>query len=385
MSKILLTNATVVLPDEVRNGLSVLIEDGIIASLDPATTAGAATIDLAGLLLLPGLVDLHCDALEKEVEPRAKVYFPLDLACAEADKRNAAAGITTAFHAISFSDNENGVRNNAMAADIVREIHRWQQHALVENLVHARYEITDEGAVPFIETLLHEGLVHLLSFMDHSPGQGQYRDLAAFKSYLADNYRMSDVEMEAHLDQKLASARTAMDRVGRLATAARRGGISIASHDDDTVEKVRIAAGLGATISEFPINLVAARAAKVCGLFTLFGAPNIVRGKSQSGAVRALDAVLAGAADAICGDYSPAAMLPALLKLPSQAGIGPHEAVALGTRNPARAAGLADRGEIVPGKRADLVAVSTQQGSPQCRQVWCNGSQVFLAHPRGGR
>jgi alpha-D-ribose 1-methylphosphonate 5-triphosphate diphosphatase len=165
-----------------------------------------------------------------------------------------------------------------------------------------------------------------------------------------------------------------------VAAVARRLGVSIASHDDDTPEKVDAVAALGAVISEFPINLETARAAPAKGLATLYGAPNVLRGKSQSGSMRALDAVLEGVADCLCGDYSPAALLPSVLRLPELAGIKLLEAIALVTRNPAQAAGLHDRGEIAIGRRADLIAVKTLGGLPQAERVWVRGVPALSAH-----
>ena len=171
-----------------------------------------------------------------------------------------------------------------------------------------------------------------------------------------------------------------MGRMQALADVARQYGVAIASHDDDTPEKVEMIAALGAAISEFPINLETAVAARSRGLATLFGAPNVLRGKSQSGSMRALDAVLEGVADCLCGDYSPAALLPSMMKLPELAGIGLHEAIALVTCNPARAAGLVDRGEIAVGKRADLIAIRSLGGLPQTERVWVHGVPVMSAH-----
>jgi alpha-D-ribose 1-methylphosphonate 5-triphosphate diphosphatase len=158
----------------------------------------------------------------------------------------------------------------------------------------------------------------------------------------------------------------------------------LASHDDDRPEKVAVVKALGVSISEFPINLQTAQAAQAAGLATLYGAPNIVRGQSQSGSMRALDAVMAGVADCLCGDYSPAALLPAVLQLPAMAGIALHEAVALVTRNPARAVGLNDRGVIAAGRRADLLAVRYLGGLPQAARVWSSGVAVMsLAFDHG--
>ena len=379
MSRLLLTHARVVFANEVRDDVAVLIDNGIIAAIDPQAVGNTRALDLSGHLLVPGLIDLHCDALEKEVEPRPGVHFPLDFACAQADKRNAVAGITTVFHALSFANHELGVRNNAFAAEIARAVHAWQAHALVDNRVHVRYEVTDETAPPLLTELLQQRHASLLSFMDHSPGQGQFQEVAAYRAYLASTYKTSDAEFETLLADKQAAAAGTMGRMNTLAALARQQGISIASHDDDSIEKAGALASLGAVISEFPTNLATAQAARAQGMATLFGAPNILRGKSQSGNMRALDAVLEGVADCLCGDYSAAALLPSVLRLPELAGIGLANAIALVTRNPARAARLTDRGEIAVGKRADLVAVKHLGGLPQADRVWVAGVAALSA------
>ncbi len=380
MKSLLLTHARVVLANEVHDDMAVLIEGERIAAIDPANSAGAVEIDLSGRVLMPGMIDLHCDAMEKEVEPRPGVHFPLAFACAQADKRNAAAGITTVFHALSFANHELGVRNNAFAADIARAVGDWQPHALIDNRVHARYEVTDDTAPPVLGDLLEHGHAHLISFMDHSPGQGQFRDVEAYRAYLSRTYKTDEAALDELLQRKAEAARGVMGRMQALAALAREHGVAIASHDDDSPEKVRTVQRLGAVISEFPVNLETARAARAQGLATLFGAPNILRGKSQSGNMRALDAVLAGVADCLCGDYSPAALLPSVLQLPDLAGISMARAVALVTRNPARAAGLTDRGEIAVGQRADLVAVRFMGGLPQAERVWSGGRAALSAH-----
>ncbi len=378
--KTLLTGARVALANETRDKLDVLIEDGVIAALDPESSGNARVIDLVGRLLMPGMIDLHCDALEKEVEPRPNVHFPLDFACAQADKRNAAAGITTVYHALSFANHELGVRNNAFAAEIARAVHAWQAHALIDNRVHVRYEVTDETAPTVLRTLIENGDTHLMSFMDHSPGQGQFRDVEAYRAYLARTYKTDDAALDDILARKAEAAWGAMARMEALAALARARGVALASHDDDSPAKVDTVAALGAAISEFPVNVETARAARAKGLATLFGAPNVLRGKSQSGNMRALDAVLEGVADCLCGDYSPAALLPSVLKLPELADIPLHTAIAFVTANPARAAGLADRGEIAAGRRADLVAVKWLGGLPQAERVWSGGKPALSAH-----
>lgn len=380
MKRTLLIHAQVVLPTEVRDDIAVLIEDGHIAALDPNGTKDAKIIDISGRILIPGMIDLHCDALEKEIEPRPNVHFPLDFSCAQADKRNAVAGITTVFHALSFANHELGVRNNAFAAEITRAVRTWRPHALIDNRVHARYEVTDDTAPAVLSELIEKGDAHLISFMDHSPGQGQFRDVEAYRDYLARTYKTDEDTLDGILARKLEAAQGAMARMRSLAEKARHHGVSIASHDDDSPDKVATVRALGAVISEFPINLETARAARENGLATLFGAPNILRGKSQSGNMRALDAVSSGLADCLCGDYSPAALLPSIMLLPSLTDISLSQAVAMVTVNPARAAGLSDRGEIAIGKRADLVAVKMLGSLPQAEKVWVNGTSIVSAY-----
>ncbi|MCP5157880.1 MAG: alpha-D-ribose 1-methylphosphonate 5-triphosphate diphosphatase [Gammaproteobacteria bacterium] len=379
MNPLYLTGARVVLRDGVLEDAAVLIEEGIIAAIDPESGNGAHTLDLRGQTLMPGMIDLHCDALEKEVEPRPNVHFPLDFACAQADKRNAAAGVTTVFHALSFANEELGVRNNAFAARVARAVHAWNPHGLVDNRVHCRYEVTDPTAPEILLDLMATDEMQLLSVMDHSPGQGQFQDIAAFRDYLARTYQKSDTELDTLVQNKLTQAEGAMGRVRRLIEAAKAKGICIASHDDDTPEKVATLHGLGVGISEFPINLESARAARRRGMSTVFGAPNILRGKSQSGAMRALDAVIANVADCLCADYHPATLIVAVFRLPDLAGIGLADAVRLVSANPAHAVRLLDRGEIAVGKRADLVSVIEINGLAQASRIFSAGQLVFEA------
>ncbi|MEW5972487.1 MAG: alpha-D-ribose 1-methylphosphonate 5-triphosphate diphosphatase [Pseudomonadota bacterium] len=369
-----LTHARIVTADDVLEDAALLIENGMISAINPEVgPAHAREIKLDGRLLLPGLIDLHCDALEKEIEPRPSVHFPLDFAIGNADRRNAMAGITTVFHALSFANDELGVRNNEFAASIARAVHEVHGELLVDNRVHCRYEVTDSTAPALLLKLLEQDAMHLLSFMDHTPGQGQFKSDTAYREYLSKTYKKSEAEIDALLAEKKAAGAGVEKRMQLLAEAAHARGVQVASHDDDTPEKVEMVTALGATISEFPINLETARAARTKGMATLFGAPNILRGKSQSGSMRALDAVIEGVADCLCADYAPAAMLPALLKLPGLAGISLPQAIALASRNPARAAGLHDRGSIAQGLRADLIAINTHTATPRVEGVWCQG------------
>lgn len=382
----LITNARLVLADQVLEQTSLLIEDAYIAAIgliDPIHAHGAQVIDLGNRYLLPGLIDLHADALEKDIEPRPNVHFPLDYAIAQADKRNAAAGITTVFHSLSFANAELGLRNNAMAADIVRAIHAFNGKGLVDNRVHTRYEITDPTALPVLLELLDEDSVHLLSIMDHTPGQGQFKDMRAYQDYLQKSYQKTAAETQAIIDDKLAQAEAAQIRVKQLIAHAHAKNVHVASHDDDCPDKVAEIKALGVHISEFPINLETARHAIEQGMRTIMGAPNILRGKSQSGSMKAQDAIEHGVASCLCSDYAPASLLTALFVLVQRGVLNLPEAVKLVSLNPAQALSLADRGEIAVGKRADLVCVDFVGDYPQVGQAWVNGRLVYTASYAG--
>ncbi len=375
--KTYLTHARVVLADQLLDDASLLIEEGVITAINPTSVEGATEMNLEGKILMPGMIDLHCDALEKEVEPRPNVHFPLDFACAQADKRNAAAGVTTVYHALSFAHEELGVRNNEFAARVAREVHQWQPHALIDNRVHCRYEITDPTGLPILMQLLEEESMHMISMMDHTPGQGQFKDMAAYRDYLTRTYKKTADEVDVLVERKLEQATGAYERMQELAYHAHKAGISVASHDDDSAERIDTMSGIGSDISEFPIYLEAAQAAKAAGMHTVFGAPNILRGKSQSGSMRAIDAIHEGVADCLCGDYSPAALMVAVFRLPALTELSLADALRLVTVNPAKAARLEDRGEIAVGKRADLVAVAQPGGLPQASEVWSNGKLAY--------
>ncbi|MBR0568210.1 alpha-D-ribose 1-methylphosphonate 5-triphosphate diphosphatase [Azoarcus sp. L1K30] len=374
-----LTHARVVLANEVLEDAAVLVDEGCIRAINPVQVSGAHEIDLGGQWLMPGMIDVHCDAIEKEAEPRARVLFPLDFACLNIDRRNAAAGITTPYHAMSFAHAEWGVRNNETAAELVRAVRRFQRHALVDNRIHVRYEITDESALPFILELFDEGCVDLLSIMDHTPGQGQFRHLDTYVAYMMGNHGSSREAALQVAEDKIRARETADERVLALMARARALGVPTASHDDDDPQRIATMKELGASMSEFPIDLATARAAHGAGLATIFGAPNVMRGGSQSGNLRAFDAIDAGVADCLCADYAPATMLAAVSLLASRDALPLHAAVRLVTLNPARAAGLHDRGEIAVGKRADLISVANPGGHAAVTNTWLEGKQVFAA------
>lgn len=380
MSTTYLTHATLVLPDGVLHDSALLIADGQIAAIEPESApAHAAVIDLRGHTVMPGLIDVHCDAIEKEAEPRANVLFPLDFAVAQVDRRNAAAGITTPYHALSFASNQFGVRNNDTAATLVRTVAEYRKHSLVDNRIHCRYEVTDAAAVPVLEMLMAEGVVDLLSVMDHSPGQGQFKTLDAYLSYMMGNHGMSRDEAANAAAKKAAELDGATERVNRLVSKAHALGVPTASHDDDSPQRIAAMHALGVRMSEFPINLETAQAAAAHALPTILGAPNVLRGKSQSGSMRAIDAIHARVGSILCSDYQPSTLIAAAFAAARLAELPLNDALALVSANPADACMLDDRGRLLPGKRADVIAVASVAGQPLVTHTWSAGRLVFAA------
>ena len=369
-----LENARIVTPEGIHHG-SLTIEDGRIAALDAAAPEGAARLDMGGDLLLPGLIDLHGDAIEKEVEPRPNAFFPLPVALDAIDRRMAAAGVTTAFHGVSFAEGELGVRDVAFAETLARALHGFS--GVVDHRVHVRYELTDAGSEARVTRLIEDGVASLLSFMDHTPGQGQFKNAAAYGAYLSRVYAKDEGDIRDRITAKQAEAGNLVARVRRLADHARPRGVALAGHDDEGAERVAFMADVGASISEFPLDLATAQTARAAGLVTLFGAPNVLRGRSQSGALSAREAIAAGVAGALCSDYAPQTMLPALGVLTGEMGLGWPQALDLMAGAAARAAGLTDRGEIGLGKRADLIRASDRGGALSASAVWVAGAQIY--------
>ena len=380
MQSTYLTNARVVLADQILENSAVLIGDGRILAVEPDGAQADCVLDLQGQILMPGLIDLHCDAIEKEAEPRSRVLFPLDFAVAQVDRRNAAAGITTPYHALSFANSEWGVRNNQTAAQVVRTVRAFRDHSLVDNRIHCRYEVTDETSVEVLRLLMDEGAVDLLSVMDHSPGQGQFKTLESYLQYMMGNHAMSREQAEEAAQAKARTKDGAVARVEALLAHAQLHGIPTASHDDDSIHRIATMRNLGVRMSEFPITLDTARAAVSCGLPTILGAPNVLRGQSQSGSMRAIDAIRAGVASCLCSDYQPSTLIAAAFAAQAQSELSLPQAVALVTRNPADACGLADRGRIAVGARADLVSVARVGAQPLISHTWSAGRLVFSTH-----
>jgi len=378
MNDIVLSNARVVLGHETIHG-HVVVRDGRIAAVASGATAVPAAQDLQGDWLLPGLVEMHTDNLERHVMPRPKVSFPMQAAMQAHDGEVAAAGITTVLDAIGVGDPyDEGFRSRDQG-ELLRVLDRLDAAGSLraDHHVHVRAELPAPNALALFEPFQHHRRLRLISLMDHTPGQRQWTDIEHARVYYTGKKGWSDEKFAAEM-------RVAPERQARyagphrqwFAEFARAHRVALATHDDTTVEHVDEARALGAVMSEFPTSLAAARRARACGLATIAGAPNVVRGGSHSGNVSALALAREGVLDALSSDYVPASLLLAAWILQREAGFSPSEAVDLVSRAPARACGFDDRGEIANGLRGDLVRVREVDGHPVVREVWSLGRRV---------
>lgn len=336
----------------------VIIDYDTIAEVAPHGSTAEA-LDLGEKLVTPGFVDLHSDAVEKEIEPRPGAAFPVENALVELDKKLAMAGITTMFHAIAFNDEALvGQRGTATAARLIEQIAKANGKLLaIENLVHGRFEITSSTSVAQLKRLMRDGMIHILSFMDHSPGQGQFKTLEKWKQYHMPVFELSDEDAGRILAGREEKKKACLEHLRELAEHAGQHSIILASHDDDSPAKIDLMESLGVRIAEFPLCLETAQYARARKMTTGMGAPNIVRGKSQSGNISAHLLVNRGSCDFLCSDYHPSSMLQAVYCLHRQHGFPLADALKYVSTRPAAIVGLGDRGEIAAGKLADLLVI----------------------------
>lgn len=371
------TNARIVLADEVVDG-SVRVVDARIAAIDSGASAPAGALDLGGDYLLPGLVELHTDNLEKHFTPRPGVRWPPLSAVLNHDLQIAGAGITTVFDAISLGDvhrdSDRIVNLGAMIETVLTGHERGMLRA--DHRLHLRCEISHEACVDYYRQLADNPLVSLVSVMDHTPGQRQFVSMERFRTYYQKQHRLDDEQFLEVQRSRLAAQATyaGPNRRAVVALAAEKGH-RLASHDDATEEHVAEAVADGVAIAEFPTTVAAARASHEAGLKVLMGAPNVVLGGSQSGNVSALDLAREGVLDILSSDYVPGALVAGAFRL-AETGMPLPEAIATVSRTPARAVGLDDRGAIAPGLRADLVQVRLADGVPIVRSVWREGVRI---------
>ena len=370
-------NAAIVLPDTLRHGWVAVAEGQILETGEGR--APERGLDLRGDFLLPGLIELHTDHLESHYAPRPKVrWHPLGAVLAY-DAQIAASGITTVVDSLRAGADVDGTGLGTEVVQLAEASEQARAGGLLrcDHLTHLRCEIPAADVVPVAETFAARFPVGLISLMDHTPGQRQFRDVEKYYLYAARTGRpMEEIRALATRRMDEGAALAARHRPA-LVALARRHAIALASHDDTTAADVAQSAAEGARLAEFPTTLEAAAACRARGITVMMGAPNLIRGGSHSGNIAAESLAREGLLDILSSDYVPASLLMAAWQLPQRLpGFGLPEAIALVSRNPARATGLEDRGEITPGQRADLVRVQASGEVPVVRQVWRAGERV---------
>lgn len=355
---------------------NIEIKGKIIESIKPYDSVKEA-IDVGENLVLPGIVDLHSDALEKEIEPRPNANFPLAFAFKNLDKKLAMAGITTMYHAIGFEENPSKHRNSKLAREQIELLTKMQRsnEFLVDNLIHARFEISSLESLDDLYECFKSNLIDILSIMDHTPGQGQFKSIESLANYYRKHHGWSEDTINELMQKRIKEKD--WECINTLLQKAKEKHIALLSHDDDCKEKLDMLIEWGIRISEFPLSLEVAKYAKLKGSITGMGAPNVVRGGSQSGNVSAQDLIKEGACSYLCSDYHPSSMLlSAFIVAKNNAHIPLEKAYAMISSTPAKAVGLNDRGEIKEGKNADILVVKEGE-IPEV--LWCikNGKSVY--------
>ena len=372
----ILTNALLVLPDAVQPGTLVL-RDGLIAEMQPGRSHAPGAIDLEGDHVIPGVIDVHTDNLERQVQPRATARWPSRSAFLSHDAQVAAAGVTTVLDALCLGDLGFDSERTETFLNGVKDLDALVPTGLLksEHFLHLRCEMPATDMLPLLEVAADHPAVRMVSLMDHSPGVGQYADIERYRNMRARAMPMTEVEKRI---DKLLTQRERLLRPQRKALLARiaHRNLPLASHDDWREDEIAENAAEGIMISEFPVSMVAAEAARRHGMEIIAGAPNLVRGGSHSGNVAAADLVRAKLVDVFASDYVPPAMIEAVWRAAASGDISLPAAVATITDAPARMLKMEDRGRIEAGRRADLVRVRPLGDMPVVRSVWRAGERV---------
>jgi alpha-D-ribose 1-methylphosphonate 5-triphosphate diphosphatase len=365
---------------EIPSG-SLRVRNGVIADIDDSRLPVPGAIDFDGDYLLPGLVELHTDNLEKHFAPRPGVRWPAKLAVISHDAQVAAAGITTVLDAIAVGDVRDGAVRMEILRDMIAAIDASQKDGMLraEHLLHLRCEVSFRDLMQLVEPMTRLDWLKLISVMDHTPGQRQFVRPEKYREYYQGKFGLSDEAMDRFMAEQIANAEAYGDRNRRsLVDLCRAKGLPLASHDDATSEHVAEAASDGMVVAEFPTTFEAAEMSRRLGMQVMMGGPNLVRGGSHSGNISARSLAEKGHLDIISSDYVPSSMIQSVFLLPREVpGIDLPRAVAMAATNPAESIGLTDRGVIETGKRADLLRVSLIDDTPVVRAVWRAGQRVM--------
>lgn len=376
MNSFQFVNCRVLTPSGVVAGAELAVEDGAIRGLSEGS---APVVDLDGALVAPGIVDLHGDAFERQIMPRPGVFFDVGLALADTDRQLLANGITTAYHALTWSW-EPGLRGDKHARALADALDQGRAHLGCDTKLHLRWEVFNLDALNEALGWIEDGRVDLLAFNDHTPGMVKGSRGPAHAAKIAERTGLTPADFEALLQRVWARRDEVPAANAALADAARKRGIPMASHDDRHPEDRRMWRELGCALCEFPMTGETAREARAGGDHVLMGAPNALRGGSHLGLMSAESAVRAGDCRVLTSDYYYPALLQAPFALAAR-GAAPIEAAwALVSAGPARAAGLTDRGTIEPGMRADLAVLDDRYGPHiRVRATYVAGERVSAA------
>ncbi|WP_158932888.1 alpha-D-ribose 1-methylphosphonate 5-triphosphate diphosphatase [Acidisphaera sp. S103] len=374
----ILTNAILVLPDEAISG-TIVMHGHIISDIQAGRSQAARAIDVGGDTIIPGAVDVHTDNLERQVQPRSLARWPSRSAMVAHDAQCAAAGVTTVLDALCLGDLGFDKERIKTFQDGVIDLDALTEAGLLkaDHFLHLRCEIPAPDMLELFDPVADHPLVRMISLMDHSPGVGQYANMDFYRKLR----RQGGLD-EATVDRRIKEMQDQRARLRdpnrkALLDRVRNTTIALASHDDRTEEEIAENAADGIKISEFPVSMEAALAAKRAGMTVIAGAPNIVRGGSHSGNVNAVDLLRAGAVDAFASDYVPPSLVEAAFQCAREESIALSDAIAMISDHPARMSGLPDRGRLETGMRADLVRVRLHGTLPIVRQVWRAGERVI--------
>ncbi|SDK14806.1 alpha-D-ribose 1-methylphosphonate 5-triphosphate diphosphatase [Bradyrhizobium sp. Rc2d] len=357
---------------------SLFVSGTDIAQVDTSRGRARLAIDARNLLVLPGIVDLHGDAFERQMMPRAGVDFPIDVALTDSDRQAISNGITTVFHATTCSW-EPGLRSADNARGLMEAIERQRPQFAADTRLHLRHETYNLDAEAEISQWLAEGRVDLFAFNDHMDGTVADMAKPRKRNRMVERTGLSSEEFDRLVERVVAGAADVPASVSRLAATARAAGVRMLSHDDATPAMRQEFRELGALIAEFPINEETARAAASHGDAIVYGAPNVVRGGSHTGWTRASDMIAKGLCSVLASDYYYPAQLLAAFRLAADGVLPLTEAWDLVSAGPARATGLTDRGIIAHGRRADILLVDDSvQLRPRLIAVISGGKLVHL-------
>jgi alpha-D-ribose 1-methylphosphonate 5-triphosphate diphosphatase len=367
-------NARIVLADRVIEHGWVAFADGKVAEVGEGDAPWVRE-DAGGDLVMPGLIELHTDHLEAHYIPRPKVYWNPLAAVISYDGQLATSGITTVLDSVRV-----GREDETDETMLIEAIASARDSGLLrsDHFLHLRCEIPMPDVIETLEQLIGRSDLRLMSLMDHTPGQRQFRDEEKLRQYYRGKSGKSDAELDVLFAQRLANqTEYAASNLRAVVALAHKHAIPLASHDDTTDENVADAIRDGVSVAEFPTTMEAARGVHQAGIGVLMGAPNVVRGGSHSGNIAAVDLAREGLLDILSSDYIPSSLLMGALQLPTHVpAIDLASAIRTVTKAPAEAVGLNDRGEIAAGKRADVIRVHVAGDVPVVRAVWREGMRV---------